>query len=308
MMTFLLLLVKGFVIGIAFIIPGVSGGTLAIYLGVYKKLIESIGNIFKDFKKSFKFLFPLFLGIGISVVALAKVFSILLNWNSFIVLFFFIGLIIGGVKQIYSETEKRSFKLVDVLAFAISFLGLLTIIILDKSSSSSGIGYFDFQFSTYLLLIVLGMVASITMIVPGISGSAVLLVLGFYTAIVSNVVGNIFDFDNIVYNLKVIIPFAIGAVIGIILFSKLLNILLEAYPKQTYAAILGFIIASVIGVFMEIKHHETAVLFEQQIPIYKDLLVFIGDEIWTVIAGLFAGIGGCLLTRYMTKTVREVEK
>jgi len=300
-MTFLILLVKGFIMGVAFIIPGVSGGTLAVYLGIYQKLIEAISNIFKDFKNSIKFLFPIFLGIAISVVSLAKLFSILLNWNSVIILFFFIGLIAGGVRHIYNKAEGQELNSRKIIAFIIAFFVLLVIIILEKVNTGSGIAYFDMKFGTYVLLVILGILASITMIVPGISGSAVLLVLGFYTAIVSNVVGNIFDFSNLVYNLQVIIPFAVGAIIGVVLFSKLVEKLLRKYPKETYFAILGFIIASIIGVFLEIKDPATAASFDQQIPIYKDLLNFISDSIWSVAGGLIALGFGYFGSRFLIK-------
>ena len=298
---FLMLLLKGFLIGIAFIIPGVSGGTLAIYLGIYQQMLDAISNIFKDFKNSFKFLFPLFLGIGISIVLLAKLFSVLLDWNSFVVLFFFIGLIAGGIKYIYKKIEMPKLSLSTALSFVIPFALLLTIIIIDKSKTDSGIDYFSFSFWTYLLLIVLGMVASITMIVPGISGSAVLLVLGFYTAIVSNTVGNILDFDSIVYNLQVIIPFAVGAAIGIIVFSRAISLSLKKYPRETYYAILGFIVASIIGVFLEIKDPSTAASFSDQTPIFNDIVNFIGDNIWSVLGGLIALVIGFVGSRYLTK-------
>ena len=298
---FFILLLKGFLIGIAFIIPGVSGGTLAIYLGVYQKLLNSISSIFKDFKNSIKFLFPLFLGVAISVVLLAKLFSILLNWNSFVVLFFFIGLIAGGIKYIYNKALIKKYSLSIILSFAISFVVLLSIIIIEKTTTISGINYFSFDLLTYLLLIALGAIASITMIVPGISGSAVLLVLGFYTAIVSNVVGNILNLDSIVYNLQVIIPFALGALIGIIVFSRIINILLEKYPRETYFAILGFIVASIIGVFLEIKDPATAEIFSDQKPVFDNLIIFIGDNIWSVVGGLIALVCGFIGSRYLTK-------
>jgi len=298
---FFILLLKGFLIGIAFIIPGVSGGTLAIYLGVYQKLLNSISSIFKDFKNSIKFLFPLFLGVAISVVLLAKLFSILLNWNSFVVLFFFIGLIAGGIKYIYNKALIKKYSLSIILSFAISFVVLLSIIIIEKTTTISGINYFSFDLLTYLLLIALGAIASITMIVPGISGSAVLLVLGFYTAIVSNVVGNILNLDSIVYNLQVIIPFALGALIGIIVFSRIINILLEKYPRETYFAILGFIVASIIGVFLEIKDPATAEIFSDQKPVFDYIIIFIGDNIWSVVGGLIALVCGFIGSRYLTK-------
>lgn len=298
---FLILILKGFLIGIAFIIPGVSGGTLAIYLGVYQKLLDSISNIFSDFKNSVKFLIPLFLGIAISVISLAKLFSVLLNWNSFIVLFFFLGLILGGIKYIYQKANVKKLSLSTGIAFIISFALLLFIIIIDKTKAGVGIDYFDFGFWTYLLIFSLGMISAITMIVPGISGSAVLLVLGFYTAIVSNVVGNILDFSNLGYNLQVIIPFALGALAGIMIFSKLISISLSKFPKETYFAILGFIIASLIGVFLEIKDPSTASSFSEQVPIYENLLIFIGDNIFSVAGGIIALVVGMFGSKYLIK-------
>jgi putative membrane protein len=298
---FLILILKGFLIGIAFIIPGVSGGTLAIYLGVYQKLLDSISNVFSDFKNSVKFLIPVFLGIAISVISLAKLFSILLNWNSFIVLFFFLGLILGGIKYIYQKANVKKITLSTGIAFFLSFALLIFIIIIDKTKVGVGIDYFDFSFWTYLLIFSLGMISAITMIVPGISGSAVLLVLGFYTAIVSNVVGNILDFSSLAYNLQVIIPFALGALAGIMLFSKLISISLSKFPKETYFAILGFIIASLIGVFLEIKDPSTASSFSEQVPIYENLLIFIGDNIFSVAGGIIALVVGMFGSKYLIK-------
>ncbi len=298
---FFILLLKGFIIGIAFIIPGVSGGTLAIYLGVYQGILDSIDNLFKQFKKSFMYLLPIFLGIGLSVVLLAKLVSILLDWNSFIVLLFFIGLIIGGIKFVYKKSQVTKLSPSLIISFLVSFGFLIAIIILDKTSNNAGISYFDFSFWTYLLVFALGAIASITMIVPGISGSAVLLVLGFYTAIVSNVVGNIFDFSSIGYNLQVIIPFGLGALAGIILFSKLINLSLKKYSKQTYFAILGFILASIVGVFLEIKDQASATLFSDQVSIFNDLLIYLGDNIFTVVGGLIAMVIGFFASKYLTQ-------
>jgi putative membrane protein len=298
---FLILLLKGFIIGVAFIIPGVSGGTLAIYLGVYQGILDSIDNLFRQFKKSVLYLLPILLGAGLSVVLLAKLVSILLDWNSFIVLFFFIGLIIGGIRFVYKRAEITKLDPSLIISFLVSFGLLILIIILDKTSSNPEIDYFSFSFWTYLLIFALGAIASITMIVPGISGSAVLLVLGFYTAIVSNVVGNIFDFSSIGYNLQVVIPFGLGALAGILVFSKIINFSLRKYPKQTYFAILGFIIASVMGVLLEIKDQTTASLFSDQISIFNNLLNYLGDNIFTVAGGLIALAIGYLASKFLTQ-------
>lgn len=182
---------------------------------------------------------------------LAKIFGLLLEWNSFIVFGFFIGLILGGVKQIYQEASKSKLNISSVLSFLFSFAIIILLIIFGKIRSGSGVEHIDITLGNLLLVFILGALASMTMIVPGISGSALLIVLGFYTAIVSNVVGNIFDFTNIAYNLEIIVPFALGAVFGVILVSRLIEYVLKYYNSQTYYAILGFILASVIAMFLK---------------------------------------------------------
>ncbi len=302
-MYYLLLVIKGFIVGIAFIIPGLSGGTLAMYLGIYEKLLHAIGNIFKEFKESLKFLVPLFFGIGISVVALAKLLGYLIDKNSLVVLLFFMGLVLGGAKDIYlkAQKDKKQINLFSVIAFVVSFGLIMLLVVFGKINSSHGIDYININFWNIILLVILGMAASITMIVPGISGSALLVVLGFYTAIVTNVVGRIFDFSNLTYNLEVIIPFAIGAAAGIIVFSRFIEKSLKNYPKQTYFAILGFIVASVIAIFFEIKDPTTGISHEFQTPIYKDLWNFLGNNVLSLVGGIALFVVGFFATKYMSQ-------
>ncbi|MDA3932145.1 MAG: DUF368 domain-containing protein [Tenericutes bacterium] len=307
-MIFFVLMIKGFIVGIAFIIPGVSGGTLAVYLGIYKKLLDSIANIFRDVKNSLTFLIPFGLGVVLSVFALAKLFGILIEWNSFVVLLFFIGLLAGGIAHLFKKTDIKKHNVSNIIVSIAAFLILLTIIVIDKSKTAVGIEYFDLNFTTYILLIALGMISATTMIVPGISGSAVLMVLGFYTAIVSNVIGNVFDLGSLSYNIQVIMMFLMGVVIGILLFSKLISYLLEKYPKGTYSAILGLVLASTIGVFLEIKDPSTANSFEMQTPIFKDLFGYLGSHPWSVVFGIILFACGFLVSLYLTKFERKGEK
>jgi putative membrane protein len=294
-------MIKGFIVGIAFIIPGVSGGTLAIYLGIYKKLLDAIAGIFTRFKESMKFLIPFGIGVVLSVLGLAKLFGFLIEWNSFIVLMFFIGLLAGGIKQIIQKANLKDMKWSSFLSLILSFGILITIIIIDKTKSAQGIEYFELNPSDYFLIIGLGIVSATTMIVPGISGSAMLMVLGFYTAIVTNVIGNVLDFSNLSYNFQVLVFFAIGIAIGIIGFSKLISFLLERFSKQTYMAILGFVLASIVGVFLEIKDPASHPSYESQIPIYENLWTYISNHVGIVLIGLLMGAIGYICTKYLSK-------
>jgi putative membrane protein len=302
-MTYFYLVIKGFFIGIALIIPGLSGGTLAIYLGVYEKLLHAIGHVFSEFKQSLQFLIPLFLGIAISIISLAKLLGYLIDMNSFIVLSFFIGLLLGGTSDIYKRAlpSKEKINWSSLLSFLIAFSLVILLIVFGKLNNTSGITSIDITFWNIVLIIILGMVSSMTMIVPGVSGSALLIVLGYYTAIVTNVAGNILDFSLLGYNLTVIIPFAIGAAVGVIAFSKAIEYALVNYTKQTYFSILGFIIASVIAIFFEIKDPSTGLSHDVQQPIYTHFISFLSNNIFSVVVGVVMFVGGYFIAKNLSK-------
>lgn len=301
-MEYLKLVIKGFFVGIALIIPGLSGGTLAVYLGIYEKLLHAIGHVFSELKQSLEFLVPLFVGIAISVVSLASLLGYLIDVNSFVVLLFFIGLILGGTIDIYQQAKPNEGPIhySSIIAGIVSFSLIILLIIFGKLNNEPGITYIDISIGSMILLFFLGMAASMTMIVPGVSGSALLIVLGYYTAIVTNVAGNIFDFSSIVYNVQVAIPFALGAAVGIILFSKVIEFALKQYKSQTYFAIFGFIIGSVVAIFFEIKDPGSATTHDLQEPIYNHLFSFLGDNLISLFGGILLFVVGFIITKRLT--------
>ena len=302
-MNYLILVLKGFFVGIALIIPGLSGGTLAMYMGIYEELLHAIGNVFHEMKKSLQFLIPVFFGMALSVISLAKLLGYLIDINSLIILVFFMGLILGGAKDIYQKAnpERERVAVSSIVSFSISFLLIIVLIIFGKINVQSGISTIDINLWNMILLFLLGMAASMTMIVPGISGSALLIVLGYYTLIVTNVVGEILDFSMFSYNIQILIPFALGAGLGIILFSRVIEFLLQSYQKQTYFGILGFILASVIAIFFEIKDPNSALSHDLQTPIYRDLFSFLGDNILSLFIAIVLFIIGFVITRKLVK-------
>ncbi len=302
-MESLFLIFKGFIIGIAFIIPGLSGGTLAVYLGVYEKMLHAISHVFTEMKKSLVFLIPLFFGIGISVVSLARLLGYLININSLIVMMFFIGIILGGINDTYKRATAKSKTITpySVIALTVSLSIVLMLVIFGASDNANGMAFFDINPLTILLIFILGMLASMTMIIPGVSGSALLITLGYYTAIVTNVIGNVFDFDQFTYNILVIIPFGLGAALGIILFSSLIEKALKNYKKETYFAILGFIIGSIFALFFEIKDPSTAVSHDLQTPIYSYFFSYVMDHTLSFIIALISLIIGFIIAKKLTE-------
>ena len=238
----IVLMIKGFLFGIANIIPGVSGGTLALTMGVYEDLIESISHFFKDVKKSLKFLCVFGLGAVLSVLLMSKVISLSLDKFPFPTTLFFVGLIIGGIPLLTRKVRKNKVKPFNVLLFLITFGIVIGMAFMQEGNNVVSLSNVT-PWMMFLLFIV-GMVAAATMVIPGVSGSFVLMLLGFYKPVV-NTVSQLTDFSMLGHNLLVLVPFGIGVLLGIVLIAKLIEFLFNKYELSTYYAILGFLIASI---------------------------------------------------------------
>ena len=245
-MKSIILIIKGFFMGLANLIPGVSGGTIAIILGIYDKLINVISHLFKNFKDNMKFIIPICIGIVISVLTLSKVISYALGNYLFPTILFFIGAIIGGVPMLYNKIKHtKSLSCYIILLITFGFVIGITFLSGNNIVDLSSLDIFD-----YLKLFLVGVVASVTMVVPGISGSAMLMTLGYYEPII-NIIKNLTNYSNIIHNMSVLIPFGIGIIIGIILIAKLVEYLLNKYEVKTYYAILGFVFGSAISIVLQ---------------------------------------------------------
>ncbi len=242
----LILTIKGFFIGIANIIPGVSGGTLMISLGIYEDMIEAISHFFSNVKKHLKLVF--FIGIGalLSVVLLSNVVTYSLDNFKLPTIIFFIGLILGGIPMLFKKV-KGNISLSNILLFIITF-SLIIIMTITKNGLSE-ISLVNMNLTSYLLLFLVGIVAAASMVVPGISGSFILIFLGYYEPIL-NIIKEFTQFNNLINNGIVLGVFGLGVLIGIVLVAKLIEFLIKKYEIKTYSAILGFVTSSVISIFI----------------------------------------------------------
>lgn len=253
MKKYLSLFVKGIVLGIAFIIPGVSGGTLAVLLGIYEELLSIISNFYKS-KKNFinaiKYLLPMGLGVVVSVGVCARIIGIGLEKAPIITLLIFLGLIIGGIPKLFKLLDKK----VGIKEVLFMLIGLVIVVGMTFIDKGSNVEFSNMNTYGYVILLLVGIVAAATMVIPGISGSFTLMLLGYYEPIL-NVVNELVSFTNIKENLLVFIPFLLGVGIGIILISKLINYLLKKWPKEVYASIIGFVISSIFSVFYQVSKY-----------------------------------------------------
>ena len=241
----ILLVLKGMIIGVANIIPGVSGGTLMITLGLYEQVIDTISHFFKNFKKNLKFIIPIAIGMVISILILSKLISHCLDKYPFPTTLFFIGLILGGIPLLWNRAKAAKYKWSNWLVFIITFGVVLAFAFLK-----SGDFVIDLNSLTpfgYMTLFLIGMISAATMVIPGISGSFVLMLLGYYEPII-NTIKDLTNFSNLGHNLLILIPFGLGIVVGIVLVAKLIEYLLHRYPIKTYYGVLGFVLASLVAI------------------------------------------------------------
>lgn len=241
----LTLVIKGFLIGVANIIPGVSGGTLAITLGIYEKLIETISHFFKNLKENIKFIIPIGIGAVLSILLLSRVISFCLDKYTLATILFFIGLILGGIPLLNKKIKGHYKNVSNIIIFLLSFGFVVALSILKGENVVS---FENMQVINYIMLFLVGVVAAATMIIPGVSGSFVLMLLGYYKPIVDTI-GDLTKFNNIWQDMMILVPFGIGVLVGIVAISKLLEFLFKKYEVKTYFGVMGFIMASIITIF-----------------------------------------------------------
>lgn len=218
-------LIKGVIIGLGKIIPGVSGSLLAISLGVYEKCIDIISNIRKELKYNIKFLILLLFGILLGIVFGSKLIHFFLNKFYLYTMCLFIGLIVSTVPSIMKKIDIKN---------NINYLCLLIPIIIIYFMSV--LPHNKIYVNSNMIIILLGYIDAITMIIPGVSGTAIFMILGVYDFILS-LFGHIFSYQ--------IIPFSLGMIIGVFTTSKIINYFFKNYNANTYQAILSLVIASI---------------------------------------------------------------
>jgi len=268
-MNFLFDIIKGMLIGVANIIPGVSGGTMMVSMGVYEKIIGVVNNLFKDIKKSILTLLPL----GVGMVLGVAVFSFIIPWclqvYPFPTSFCFIGLILGGVPAILKpakeslNNEGKSISAPHIIAFVALFALAVGMAAMNETQTS--FADFDLNIGFMISIFLVGVVSAATMVVPGVSGSLVLMILGFYEGIMSSISGFIssvfaFDWAQIFYYVGVLAPFGVGFIVGIFAVAKLIEWLFNKFPSVTYSGILGLIVASPIAIVIKMGHNNINVV------------------------------------------------
>ncbi len=242
---FFITLLKGAGIGTAMIIPGVSGGTLALILGIYEKLIYAISHVFRKFKESMGLLIPVLIGALLSFVLLAKLIDPALEYHLFPTILFFFGAVLGGLPMLLNKLKGKQVRTSYVAIAVITFAVVIGLLFTGEGRDAS---FEHMGFIGYLLLILVGAVSAATMVIPGVSGSAFLMTVGYYKPVIA-IIDNVRDNPGLA--VKVLAPMAVGMVLGIFFIAKLIEYLLKNFEVQTYWGIVGFVVASAAVIFIQ---------------------------------------------------------
>lgn len=246
----ILLVIKGFIMGIANIIPGVSGGTLALILGIYEDFIGAISHFFSNLKKNICFLIPIAIGMLLAIASLSRVIDYSYKHFPIPTSLFFVGLVLGGIPMLVGKVRGKK-EVKQASSYVIFALTFLLVMVMACSDFIFGEGlkvsFTNMGLVQYLLLFIVGVVAAATMVIPGVSGSLVLMLLGYYYPVLT-VIKECTKLQNLGSNIIILGVFGVGVLLGIVLISKLIEFLFQKYETKTYFGVLGFIVASVLAI------------------------------------------------------------
>lgn len=240
------LFIQGFIIGIGKIIPGVSGAMFAMMFGVYEKALDIICNLKTKLFKNFKFMMILGSGILLAIIFGSNIIKSALDKYYLQTMFLFIGMMTSGIKPLFENVKGEKLTLKNLICAGAICIALIVLDCVDLGSTEAT---FEKTPSAAIMLFISGFVDAMGTIVPGVCGTALLMILGYYNTVIHSL-SDIFNFSNLANNLFVLIPFSIGLIIGALLVSKLVNYLFKNYRIQTYYTIIGFAISSTIILFI----------------------------------------------------------
>lgn len=236
---------KGAAIGVAMIVPGVSGGTLAVLLKIYDKLIESISNLRLHFTQSVLYILPIALGAALAFIAAYFPLAWALENAPFPTVLLFGGLMAGSLPKLYKDDRQAGFKKIDFALILIPFAVVIALCFIPGMGDvdlSEGMPWFQ-----YILVPIMGILASCALVVPGISGSMLMMIFGYYAPLLA-LIGDVFT--SPLHALSVLGLFGIGIIVGFFTIAKIMQIFLKNYPRATGWAIFGFVVGSIPAIFI----------------------------------------------------------
>lgn len=260
----------GIAIGMANVIPGVSGGTLAVVFGIYEKFINAITYNVKKLWANRRFVIPIFLGMLFGVLLFSKMITVLYGKFPIQTDFFFTGLIVGSIPMLFiymmkepsqdgQEKSERKFSAAKIFGIAVCAVAGLALILLFNyleqkfSGPREKLGNLPpLSIPLAVRIFIAGVVGAVAMVVPGISGSLLMLIMGVYPIVITSIPA-LLKADTMIHAFFLLLPNGIGVLIGIVCGAKMIGWLLKKFPNHTYAVIFGLICGSFFAIFPGFK-------------------------------------------------------
>ena len=264
-------LLKGVIIGVANILPGISGGMLAITMGVYDKIIHAVTRLFREPLKSIRILLPYGIGAVVGIIFLSLAFEYLFHTYPLQTKMAFLGLIGGGLPSLF----KRSFAkdgsdrkngiltaaFTCCIVLVITFAAEMTISLGHNGEGmdmASGAAYLSSGRYWVFTLFLVGLLAAVTMVVPGVSGSMIMMMIGYYEPILQTNnacirAASALDFPLLIANGLVLVPYCVGLALGVFLFAKVVEGLLSRHERQMYRVIIGLVFSSPFVILWDVE-------------------------------------------------------
>ena len=318
-MKFLKRLLAGMGIGVGAAIPGVSGAAIAVIFRVYEDIIGAVNNFRKKFGYSILVLLPILLGIVLAVIPCIYLFSLAFEHLMFVLICIFAGFLIGSFPSITEKVKgikpnKLQIALIITGALFVIALGVLSVAFGDKMNIGGLFETINQNWWLYIVLVPVGVLAAVALTVPGLSGSLILLVIGFYRPLVDSVKDWASlclkgDWSHIGPLLGVIGCFGLGCLIGVVLVSKVMTLLLKKFRNNTFFTIIGFIGGSILVLFFNYQIYSyylhwagkpTIEVINPVLPMWLEMLI--GFIVLAVCA-----VGSYLLVRLERKNRKELE-
>lgn len=229
----------GLIIGITNIVPGISGGTMGVVLGVYDRLIDLLSHFKERIKKEWTFALPFLIGLLLGLVAFANFMQYMLTQHAKLTFFFIIGVVLGTLPDLTMRTIRPTFSIKLLLPFAVG-LGVMIAMNVISPDNNTSAWITTLNLQSFFIMFLGGFLAAACMIIPGVSGSFAMLLLGIYPSMIKALTD---------FNIPLLLPLSAGVIIGIVASARVIGFLLARYPQMTYAAILGLVVGSVLPLY-----------------------------------------------------------
>lgn len=230
----------GIILGVSNVIPGVSAGTMAVVLNIYDELLGAVSLKKEHLKKNLIFLATIGIGAVVGILVFSNAITFLFEKYNMPTNFLFIGIIIGSIPMVINHARAgEKIRSKNWIPFIITF-GVMIVMVLTNDAEANEVILREINLGMSIWLIFAGAISAFSMIIPGISGSFIMLTLGVYTSVITAVSE---------FNFAILIPVVIGILIGLILGIKIVKVLLSKYQQATYMAILGLVIGSVLVIY-----------------------------------------------------------